>query len=104
MAAHTTSARTVSVVHCGAATACPERAGEAAIAADSAGWTVPTLLLYSKIDKLVDWRACARFAQEVPAGLLEAHVYDDLAHDLLNEPKWRLPIGALTDWLARRFG
>lgn len=70
----------------------------------AAGWTVPTLLLYSKIDKLVDWRACARFVQEAPAGLVEAHVYDDLAHDILNEPKRHQPIGALTAWLARRFG
>jgi alpha-beta hydrolase superfamily lysophospholipase len=68
------------------------------------GWTVPTLMLYSRIDKLVDWRACARFAQAVPQQLVEAHAYEDLAHDLLNELQWAQPVGAVTGWLARRFG
>lgn len=70
----------------------------------AARWTVPTLLLYSRVDKLVDWHACERFSQAVPPHLIEAHVYEDLAHDLFNEPKRALPVGALTAWLARRFG
>lgn len=48
-------------------------------------WSTPTLLFCSRADRLVPVDACERFMRELPAHLLNATVYDDVAHDLLNE-------------------
>lgn len=49
-------------------------------------WSTPTLLFCSRADRLVPVDACERFIRDVPAHLLQATVYDDMGHDLLNEP------------------
>lgn len=49
-------------------------------------WTVPTLLSFTDRDRLVPAEACARFAERLPAPLLHALRYQDMAHDLLHEP------------------
>ncbi len=64
-------------------------------------WRTPTLLLYSEIDKLVTPQSCRRFAQLVPAELMEAHAYSDLAHDLVHEPGKARPLARIVEWLGR---
>lgn len=63
-------------------------------------WTVPTLMLYSTADRLVMAEGCARFVRQAPAELVTAHVYDDLAHDLLHEPDRQRVFAHLLSWLA----
>lgn len=49
-------------------------------------WTVPTLLSFTDLDRLVPTQVCARFAERLPAELLRTIHYTDMAHDLLHEP------------------
>ena len=53
---------------------------------DVAAWDTPTLLCASRDDKLVPVEACERFIRAVPGRFLRSQLYDDMAHDLLNEP------------------
>lgn len=69
----------------------------------AAHWTCPTLLLYSQIDRLVQARACDRFAADAPAGVITAQRYADLEHDLFHEPKKHLVLSDLNSWLKTQF-
>lgn len=73
-------------------------AGEA-VFARAEGWAVPTLLLYSSIDRLVTPAGCERFASLAPAGLVAVRRYDDMAHDLLHEPQRNRAFDDLRSWL-----
>lgn len=64
-------------------------------------WQVPTLLLYSTIDRLVSPGACARFAREAPRACLTSQAYDDMAHDLLHEPCQADALARIGSWLTR---
>lgn len=66
-------------------------------------WTCPTLLLYSEVDRLVQARACDRFAAEAPASVVTASRYPDLAHALFHEPKKHLVYSDLNSWLKTQF-
>lgn len=67
------------------------------------GWNCPSLLLYSQADRLVQARACERFAEQTPSGVLAAKRYTDLAHDLLHEPQRPLVFADLHAWLKKQF-
>lgn len=67
------------------------------------GWNCPSLLLYSQADRLVQARACDRFAEQTPNGMLTAKRYTDLAHDLLHEPQKPLVFADLHAWLKKQF-
>jgi len=66
-------------------------------------WTVPTLTLYSTIDRLVTPEGCSRFASSLPAHLATTHAFDQLAHDIMREPKRAQAHQALHLWLTRVF-
>lgn len=66
-------------------------------------WTCPTLLLYSEVDRLVQARACDRFAAESPRSVVTASRYTDLAHALFHEPKKHLVYSDLNSWLKTQF-
>lgn len=66
-------------------------------------WTVPTLTMYSEIDRLVTPSGCAQFASALPAHLATTHAYATLAHDLLRDLDRHVAHQALRDWLAREF-
>jgi alpha-beta hydrolase superfamily lysophospholipase len=53
---------------------------------DARTFTVPTLLLVSGSDRLVDAAGSRAFADALPAGTGTLHGYDDLYHELFNEP------------------
>jgi alpha-beta hydrolase superfamily lysophospholipase len=63
------------------------------------GWATPTLLMYSEIDRLVSAEACRRFHSLVPAHLMKAYAYHDMAHDLIHEPGRELVFEHLRNWL-----
>ncbi|MDE2593265.1 MAG: lysophospholipase [Burkholderiales bacterium] len=69
----------------------------------AARWTCPTLLLYSEADRLVQARACDRFAAEAPRSVVTASRYVDLAHALFHEPKKHLVYSNLNSWLKTQF-
>jgi alpha-beta hydrolase superfamily lysophospholipase len=65
------------------------------------GWTLPTLLLYGRHDRLIPARSCERFASLVPRELIETHVYEDMEHSLFHEASRGQVHAHVTAWLAR---
>lgn len=65
------------------------------------GWTVPTLLLYGRHDRLIPAKSCERFASLVPGHLIETHAYEDMEHCLFHEASRRQAYAHLIAWLAR---
>jgi alpha-beta hydrolase superfamily lysophospholipase len=55
--------------------------------ADAATFTIPTLLLVAGSDRIVDAAGSRAFAAALPAGVGTLHWYDDLYHELFNEPE-----------------
>ncbi|HKB54258.1 MAG TPA: lysophospholipase [Ramlibacter sp.] len=67
----------------------------------AASWNVPTLLLYAGADRLVDPSASRAFAAAAPQAVT-AHCFDDLYHEIFNEPA-PAPLAWLKQWLDARF-
>ena len=67
----------------------------------AAAWDVPTLLLYAGADRLVDPSASRAFAAGAPR-TVTAHCFDDLYHEIFNEPA-PAPLVRLKQWLDARF-
>lgn len=63
-------------------------------------WNVPTLLLYSKIDRLVAPEGCERFIARAPKQLVQVRAYADLKHDLFHEPGRARAFDDVLGWLA----
>ena len=61
-----------------------QQAGEQAIR-DAPGLHVPTLLLVSGADRIVDPAGAYAFAAALPPGIGTLRRYDDLHHEVLNE-------------------
>jgi alpha-beta hydrolase superfamily lysophospholipase len=74
----------------------------AAARRDAPRCTVPTLLLVSGRDHLVDARGAREFAAALPPGVGTLRVYDDLYHELFNErePDRSRVLTDLVGWLA----
>ena len=66
-------------------------------------WATPTLLLYAGADRCVAPRGSDAFAAAAPTAVLQAHRYDDLAHEIFNEPGQARVMADLTAWLSARF-
>lgn len=67
----------------------------------AAAWDMPTLLLYAGADRLVDPSASRAFAAAAPQAVT-AHCFDDLYHEIFNEPS-PAPLLHLKQWLDARF-
>ncbi len=61
---------------------------------------VPSLLVYSKADRLVGAEGCERLARQAPAALLTVHAYASLAHSIVLEPERAQVHAVLTRWLT----
>ena len=72
-----------------------QRAGE---------WKVPTLLLYAGADKLVDPQGSRAFAAAAPTGVVTAHCFESLFHEIFNEPESEPVFERLRQWLDARSG
>ncbi len=66
-------------------------------------WRTPALLLYAGQDRLVDPQATALFAKTVPAGLLQAHCFNVMYHEIFNDPEKTMVFSKLTEWLDKRY-
>lgn len=66
-------------------------------------WSVPTLLMWAGQDKLVAPGGSARFAEAAPAGVVQAHCFAHMYHEILNEPDRDQVFGVLEPWLDARF-
>ena len=75
------------------------------VIAQAPGWKVPTLLLYAGADQLVDPAGSRAFAAAAPKEVVTARCFDDLYHEILNEPEpMAAPVYAeLRQWLDARF-
>lgn len=70
----------------------------------AATWPVPTLLLYAGDDHLVRPDASRAFAAAAaPSGMVEAHGFDALYHEIFNELDAEPVFAALQRWLDARF-
>jgi len=63
---------------------------------------VPTLVLASPDDRLVDPEAVRRFAAAAPSGRVESSWWAGLAHELLNEPERERVLARIDAWLEAR--
>lgn len=75
------------------------RTGEK-IVQNADSWKVPTLLLYSGNDKLVSSKSSDLFAENAPSHLVEAHCFEDMYHEILNDPEKEKVLTTLVQWLA----
>jgi alpha-beta hydrolase superfamily lysophospholipase len=62
-------------------------------------WTVPTLLMWSGIDRCVAARGSVAFAAAVPAAKMRAMPWQALAHEIFNEPERGQVLDAMVAWL-----
>ena len=70
----------------------------------AATWPAPTLLLYAGDDHLVRPGASRAFAAAAaPSGMVEAHGFDALYHEIFNELDAEPVFAALQRWLDARF-
>lgn len=67
----------------------------------AARWRTPTLLMWGGADLCVSPRGSAAFAAAAPAGVVAAHGFPDLFHELFNEPERDAVVAQLLRWLAR---
>jgi alpha-beta hydrolase superfamily lysophospholipase len=75
-------------------------AGEQVRAAAST-WCVPTLLLYSGDDHLVNASGSEAFAAAAPPALVTTRRFDRLYHETFNETERAEPVATLLTWLTR---
>ena len=62
-------------------------------------WAVPTLLMWAGADRCVAPAGSAAFAQAAPADRVTAHCWDDLFHEIFNEPQRDEVLAHLVGWL-----
>lgn len=76
--------------------------GGAYVLARAPRWTVPTLLLYAGSDRCVAPAGSAAFAAAAPEGVVSAHEFKPLFHEIFNEPEQAEVFAVLHAWLAAR--
>lgn len=73
------------------------------VRAVAARWRVPTLLLYAGSDRCVAPSGSAEFAAAAPRGVVLAHAFPALFHEIFNEPERAQVLALLHDWLSATF-
>jgi alpha-beta hydrolase superfamily lysophospholipase len=77
-------------------------AGPATLAL-AAAWSVPTLLLYASNDRLVNPVGSRRFAKLAPKQVVASQCFENLYHEIFNEPDAAPVFATLRRWLDQRF-
>ena len=77
-------------------------AGPATVA-QAPGWTVPTLLLYAGLDRLVNPAGSRAFIAGAPKSLLSSHCFATLYHEIFNELEPEPVYAELRAWLDARY-
>lgn len=62
-------------------------------------WRTPTLLLWAGADRIVAPSGSAAFAAAAPPGVVTAHEFPELSHEIFNEPEREEVLGHLMRWL-----
>jgi acylglycerol lipase len=78
------------------------RRAQAEVRAGSSRLSVPTLVLASPDDGLVDPDAVRRFVSAAPVGTVEASWWPGLSHELMNEPEQQQVLARIEPWLRAR--
>jgi alpha-beta hydrolase superfamily lysophospholipase len=73
----------------------------AACIAQAPQLATPTLLLYAGADRLVNPAGSAAFAQNAPARWGHVQCFDDMYHEILNDPERQEVFTIIEHWLAR---
>lgn len=71
----------------------------AAVVQAAPRWSVPTLLLYAGLDRMVDVGATQAFAQHAPPALVQTRLYPMHYHELFNELDRAMVFEAMGEWL-----
>lgn len=74
-----------------------------AVLASAPQWRVPTLLLYAGADHLVNPEGSRAFAAAAPPGVVSAHCFEGLYHEIFNEVDREAVFERLKGWLDARF-
>lgn len=64
-------------------------------------WARPTLLIYAGQDRLVNRRGSDAFAAAAPTLLVQSHAFEDMFHEIFNDPQQAQVLQMLTGWLER---
>ena len=75
------------------------------VIAAAPAWTLPTLLLYAGQDRLVNPAGSRAFARSAPPGVVSAHCFEPLYHEIFNETAQQREavFVELKRWLDQRF-
>ena len=74
-----------------------------AVLASAPQWRVPTLLLFAGADHLVNPEGSRAFAAAAPPGVVSAHCFEGLYHEIFNEGDREAVFERLKGWLDARF-
>lgn len=74
-----------------------------AVLASAPQWRVPTLLLFAGADHLVNPEGSRAFAAAAPPGVVSAHCFEGLYHEIFNEVDREAVFERLKGWLDARF-
>ncbi len=66
-------------------------------------WKVPTLLMYAGQDRLVDPAGSRAFARAAPPGVVTAHCFAQMYHEIFNEADAYDVFAQLRQWLDARY-
>lgn len=66
-------------------------------------WIVPTLLMWAGRDRCVAPEGSREFADAAPAAVLRSHCFEELFHEIFNEPERGQVFARLQAWLEDRF-
>jgi alpha-beta hydrolase superfamily lysophospholipase len=75
------------------------QAGAQCMAA-AAQWRTPTLLMYAGADRLVSPTGSQAFAADAPIALVQTQCFDQMYHEILNDPQNDQVLTTLQSWLA----
>lgn len=73
------------------------------VVSQAAQWELPTLLMYAGRDRLVDPAGSRAFAAAAPAQSVSSRCFDELYHEIFNEPDARPVFDCLQRWLDERW-
>ena len=73
--------------------------GAACIAA-APQWSTPTLVVYAGADRLVSPAGSRAFAKAAPPKLVQSYCFDEMYHEILNDPERAQVLAVIKRWLA----
>jgi len=71
--------------------------------AQASSWRVPSLLLFAGQDRLVDPQGSRAFARAASSQVLQTHAYEEMFHEIFNDPEKDQVLQDLVNWLDGRF-